>query len=280
MRFEGRSGAGPAFKADEKFSFKQVPLAFASLPRALRLVWSTSRSLTLALGFLNVLQGIIPAISLSITALVVDSVVQAIRIQNASPIWWPVGLQLGVTLSSSLLSALNSIIQLLLQELVTNKVQMAILKKAGTLDLAFFENPESYDTIRQAANQSSTQTSIIMQGFSMGQTMITLASLLFLLFHLAWWLALIAFVTPLPVFFFSTKYGWKGYRLTRRQSPERRLLSYLMLLMTTDTYNKEIKLFNLSDFFIARFWNLATKLYEQGKKLALVTSKPGFSHIH
>jgi ABC-type multidrug transport system fused ATPase/permease subunit len=162
---------------------KQVPLDFASLPRALRLVWSTSWSLTLALAFLNVLQGIIPAISLSITALVVDSVVQAIRIQNAYPIWWPVGLQLGVTLCSSLLSALTNIIQLLLQELVSNKVQMEILKKAATLDLAFFENPASYDTIRQAANQSSTQTNIIMQGFSMGQTMITLASLLFLLFR-------------------------------------------------------------------------------------------------
>ncbi|HET8844988.1 MAG TPA: ABC transporter ATP-binding protein [Ktedonobacteraceae bacterium] len=268
-RFEGRTAANPVSKADEKFSFKQVPLAFASLPRALRLVWSTSWRLTLALGFLNVLQGIIPAISLSITALVVDSVVQAIRIQNASPLWWPVGLQLVVTLGSSLLSALSSILQLLLQELVSNKVQMEILRKASTLDLAFFENPESYDTIRQAANQSSAQTSIIMQGFSMGQTLVTLVTLLFLLFHLAWWLALVALVTPLPAFFFSTKYGWKGYWLTRRQSPERRLLSYLMLLMTTDTYHKEIQLFNLSDFLIARFWNLATKLYEQDKNLAL-----------
>jgi hypothetical protein len=93
IKFERKSGVGPTFKADEQFSFKQVPLTFASLPRAFRLVWSTHWSLTLALGFLNVLQGILPAISLSITALVVDSVVQAIRIQNASPIWWPVGLQ-------------------------------------------------------------------------------------------------------------------------------------------------------------------------------------------
>jgi ATP-binding cassette subfamily B protein len=269
VRFEGRPGAGPSFKADEKFSFKQVPRAFASLPRALRLVWSTNWSLTLAVGFLNVLQGIIPAITLSITALVVDSVVQAIHIQNASPIWWPVGLQLGMMLCSSLLSALSSILQLLLQEQVSNKVQLEILKKAATLDLAFFENPESYDTIRQAANQSSTQTNIIMQGFNMGQTMITLTSLLFLLFHLAWWLAVIALVTPLPAFFFSTKYGWKSYRLARHQSPERRILNYLTQLMTTDTYNKEIQLFNLSEFFIARFWNLATKLYEQDKKLAL-----------
>lgn len=269
IRFERKPGARPAFKADEHFSFNLVPLAFASLPRALRLVWSTSWRLTLLLALLSGVQGILPAISLSITALVVDSVVQAIRTQNASLIWWPVGLQLGMTLGSSLLNALNGIIQVLLQELVSNKVQMEILKKAGTLDLVFFENAASYDTIRQAASQSSTQTSLILQGFGLGQTLITLISLLFLLFHLAWWLVLIALLTPIPAFFFSTKYSWKSYRLMRRQSPERRLLNYLMQLMTTDTYNKEIKLFNLSDFLIARFWEVATRLYEQDKKLAL-----------
>ena len=47
------------------------------------------------------------------------------------------------------------------------------------------------------------------------------------------------------------------------------ILNYFVTLMTTDTYNKEIKLFNLSDFFIVRFWKLATKLYEQDKKQAL-----------
>jgi len=223
----------------------------------------------MALIILNILQGLIPAATALITAMVVDSVVQAIRIHSASPIWWPVGLQLVVTIFSSLMSAINSIILQLLQEMVSNQVQLEILKKAATLDLSFFENPESYDTIRQATNQSSAQTNMVTQAFSIGQTLITLTSLLFLLFHLAWWLAIIALVTPLPAFFFSTRYGWKSYRLMRYQSPERRILNYFVTLMTTDTYNKEIKLFNLSDYFIVRFWKLATKLYEQDKKLAL-----------
>ena len=269
MRFEGRPGVGPGLPPEEKFSFKQVPLAFASLPRVIRLVWSTSWSMTLTLIILNLLQGLIPAATALITAMVVDSIVQAIRIHRAFPIWWPVGLQLAVTIFSSLMNAINSIILQLLQEMVSNQVQLEILKKAATLDLAFFENPESYDTIRQATNQSSAQTNMVTQAFSIGQTLITLISLLFLLFHLAWWLAIIALVTPLPAFFFSTRYGWKSYRLMRYQSPERRILNYFVTLMTTDTYNKEIKLFNLSDFFIVRFWKLATKLYEQDKKLAL-----------
>ncbi|HEY6284780.1 MAG TPA: ABC transporter ATP-binding protein [Ktedonobacteraceae bacterium] len=264
------SQRGPGQRADEKFSIRKVPGAFVSLPRVLRLVWSTSVILTTFLGLLNLAQGFIPAISVTITALVIDSVVKAISIHSTSPIWLPIGLQLGITLLSSLLSNLSNIVQQLLQEQVSNRVQLEILKKANTLDLAFFENPEFYDKMRQAANQSSYQpVSMISQTFGLGQTVVTLVSLIFLLVHLAWWLAIVALIVPIPAFFSSTRYGWRGYQLMRRQSPERRLMAYFVTLMTTDTYNKEVKLFNLGDYFIGKFWDLATGLYKQDKKLLL-----------
>ncbi len=262
----GSRDPGPG--ADEKFSIKKVPGALASLPRVLRLVWSTSALLTILLGLLSLLQGFTPAFSVTITALVIDSVVQAIRIHSTSPIWFPIGLQLGITLLSSLLSTLSNIVQQLLQEQVSNRVQLNILKKANTLDLAFFENPEFYDKMRQAANQSTYQpVSMISQTFDLGRTLVTLISMIFLLLHLAWWLAIVALIVPIPAFFSSTRYGWRGYHLMRRQSPERRLMSYFVSLMTTDTYNKEVKLFNLGNFFTGKFWDLATQLYKQDKKL-------------
>ncbi len=264
------SSGGPGSRADEKFSIRKVPGALASLPRVMRLVWSTSSILTTLLGFLSLLQGFTPAISVTITALVIDSVVRAIRIHSTTPIWLPVGLQLGITLLSSLLSTFSNTVQQLLQEQVSNRVQLDILKKANTLDLAFFENPESYDKMRQAANQSTYQpVSMISQTFDLGRTLVTLFSMIFLLLHLAWWLALVALIVPIPAFFSSTRYGWRGYQLMRRQSPERRIMAYFVSLMTTDTYNKEVKLFNLGSFFIDKFWNLATKLYEQDKKLLI-----------
>ena len=254
----------------ENFSIKKVPGAFASLPRVLSLVWSTSAPLTALLGLLNLAQGFTPAISVSITGLVIDSVVRAINIHSTAPIWLPIGLQLGITLLSSLLSNLSNIVQQLLQEQVSNRVQLEILKKANTLDLAFFENPEFYDKMRQAANQSTYQpVSMISQTFDLGRTTVTLISLIFLLTHLAWWLAIVALIVPLPAFFSSTRYGWRGYQLMRRQSPERRLMAYFVTLMTTDTYNKEVKLFNLGNFFTGKFWDLATRLYKQDKKLLL-----------
>lgn len=59
---------------DEGFSFKQVFEAFTSLPRVMRLVWSTHAFFTAMLGLLSILQGIMPTITVLITRLVIDSV--------------------------------------------------------------------------------------------------------------------------------------------------------------------------------------------------------------
>jgi ATP-binding cassette, subfamily B, bacterial len=72
---------------------------------------------------------------------------------------------------------------------------------------------------------------------------------------------------PIPAFFSSARYGWRGYQRQRRQSPERRKLAYFVNVMTVDTYNKEIKLFNLGNYFIKQFKSLANKLYEENKGL-------------
>ncbi len=155
----------------EKFSFKQLTGAFASLPRVMSLVWSTSALFTTLLGILSLLQGFSPALSVWITGLVIDSVVAGIRLHSPNPIWFPIGLQLAILLISNLLSTLSNIVQQLLQEKVSNRVQLLILEKSNTLDLAFFENPEFYDKMRQAADQSSYQpVSMISQTFDLFRT--------------------------------------------------------------------------------------------------------------
>ena len=241
-----------------------------SLPRVLRLVWSTNALFTALMGLLSLLQGFTPAASVWISGLVIDSVVLGIRIHSTSPIWLPVGLQLAVALLSNLLSTLSNIVQQLLQEQVSNRVQVLILEKSNTLDLAFFENSEFYDKLRQAADQSTYQpVSMISQTFDLFRTTVTLLSMIFLLLQLAWWLAIVALIVPIPAFISSIHYGWRGFLRMRRQSPERRLMDYFNRLMTTDTYNKEIKLFTLGSFLIGRFRRLANKLYEEDKVIVV-----------
>jgi ATP-binding cassette subfamily B protein len=274
----GYRRGGQGKKEPENFSLRQVPEAFKSLPRVLGLVWSTSALLTMGLAFLSILQGFTPAITVSITKLVIDSVVKGIQLHSTAPIWLPVGLQLGMVLVSNLLSTLSNITQQLLQDRVADRVQLMILEKANTLDLPLFENPEFYDKMREAADQSTYKpVQMISQTFDLFRTAVTLLSMIALLAQLAWWLAIIALVVPIPAFFSSSRYGWRGYQQMRRQSPERRLMHYLNMLMSTDHYAKEIKLFNLGSYLIEKYKRIAEKFYQENKRILVARYMTNFA---
>src|SRR5260370_20023320 len=224
----------PNEQKDDTFQLTKVFLALTQLPRVMRLVWSTSRSLTITMALISLASGFLPALSVWITRGVVDSVISAAfsRTHALGLVWFFVGAQLVVGLGQSLLSTLSNIAQQLLQERVSNRVQGMILEKANTLDLAFFEDAEFYDKLRNASDESSYKPmTMISQLFDFAKTLVTLFSMLFLLLNLAWWLAVIALLMPIPSFISSSRYGWRGYPQMRRRSPGRRPLIFLNALM-------------------------------------------------
>ncbi|MDQ6660295.1 MAG: ABC transporter ATP-binding protein/permease, partial [Chloroflexota bacterium] len=253
--------------SDEGFKIRNVFESFTSLPRVIRLVWSANARFTILLGLISIVRGFIPAVTVSITRLLIDSVVTAIRTHNVTAVWWVVGLQLGIGLLDRLSTTLSNIVQQLLQDRVSTKVQLLILEKSNTLDLTFFENSEFYDKLRRAADEANYKpVTMISQTFDLARTLITLATMIFLLVQLAWWLAIVAILIPFPAFLANSRYGWIGYQRMRRQSPKRRQMLYFNNVMTTDNHNKEIKLFNLGDFFITQYRQLAEIFYEENKE--------------
>ncbi len=89
--------------------------------------------------------------------------------------------------------------------------------------------------------------------------------------------ALAALLAPIPSFIASSRYGWQGYQMSRRQSPDRRRMSYYLDLLTKDTYNKEIKLFGLGGHFIARWREIADRFYKENRGLVRRRYLMGFA---
>ena len=252
---------------NSKLSLKHFFIAFGSLPRIFRLVWVASPWLTSALVFISLLQGFLPTVNMAITAFVIDSVVKAIKIHSISPIFLPIILQSVVMLLTNLVGLISSISQQVLQIQVSNRIQILILEKADSLDLSFFENSRFYDKLRMATDQSTTQPiTMISQVFDMSRNILTLALTIALLFHLTWWLAIVALIIPIPTFLIGIRYGWRGYLLMHNQSSERRIMNYITTLLTTDTYKKEIKLFMLGPFFIHKFQKTTKNLLRETQK--------------
>jgi ATP-binding cassette, subfamily B, bacterial len=267
-----RASLGKPPSDDDRLTPEKVLTAFTSLPRVLKLVWSVQPAFTIILGALYLGQGFLPTATAYVSKLLIDGVVQAIAKSGANgtttTVIWLVVLQFGVQGLSSLLQTLSNITQQLLQERMSYTVQLMVMEKANTLDLAFFEDAKFYDSLQQAQREAATRPiGMISQTFGLGRTVITLLSMLVVLTHLAWWLALLALVAPIPAFVANVRYGWWGYQQMRRQSPLRREMTYYGTLLTTDTFNKEIKLFTLGDFFIDLYRRQARQFYLQARSI-------------
>ncbi len=274
----------------------------AGLPRVMRLVWAASPALTVGLAVATALSGITPAATAYTAKLLINSVVHAIQVHgNPALASQPVPLELPlVTIRSPLLTAMGTIVglavmqfvifavnsllstvrnisQQLLQERITLQVQLMVMEQSARLDLPFFEDSASYDLLRRAQQDAAMRpVNMVSTAFGLIQTGITFVSMVALLIGVSPLLALVALVSPVPAFIADTRYGWRGYNLSRWASPVRRRMQYLTTLVTTDTYAKEVKLYGLGGFFIERFQLLARAYYERQRKLVTARYLVGF----
>jgi ATP-binding cassette subfamily B protein len=190
----------------------EILSTFISLPRVLRLVWDASPSLMTSMGFIMLLQGTIPLANVIIARLLIDSALQGIIHGTIQPILLPVILELAINLVSYFCTRLHATLQILLNHRLSDHMALLILHKSSTLDLAFFENAEFYDRLTRAReNVANKPLLMIMQLFTLGSSLVTVLSMLGLLFQLSWWLALIALIIPIPSFLANSRYGLKNY---------------------------------------------------------------------
>jgi ATP-binding cassette subfamily B protein len=252
-----------------------------SIVRVMGLVWATSPLLTVSLALATLLQSITPAAQVWLAGRLIDEVVAGIAAGGTDPhvhaIVIIAVIQLALLLSSSFLQTVGNISQQLLQERLAIHVQLEIMRHAATLDLADFENAAYYDQLQQAQRESARRPVDMVSGvFGLGRSIVTFATMVALLLGLSPWIAAAALIAPIPAFISGSRYGWWGFQMMRRQSPVRRLMSYLTTLMTTDEYAKEVKLFTAGDYFIDRYERTASSYYEETRQLLVRRYLAGF----
>jgi ATP-binding cassette subfamily B protein len=274
----------------------------AALPQVMRLVWEASPRITIGLFVTTAIAGVIPAISAGISLMLINGVVRGILINNSHLVdrvtfadlgvpWLPgptftaVGmivflavLQLLIFAISALLNTVRNITQQLLQNSVSMRIQLMVMEKAASLDLQFYEDPASYDLLRRAQNDSINRPVLmIATAFGLLQTVLTFITMVALLLAVSWLLALLALVSPIPAFIADTRYGWRGYNIARWGSRLLRRMNYMVSLVTTDSFAKEVKLFGLGGYFIERYRLIASAFYASQRSQVVRRYLTGFA---
>ena len=254
---------------------------FAYSHRAMQLVWTTSKPLTLGLIVLTLAAGALPAGVAYVGARIVDAVIAAIRSggDHAARQWvldW-VFLEAGLVALLAGAQRGLSLCQSLLRAQLGQRVNVMILEKALTLDLTQFEDSEFYDKLTRARREASMRPlSLVMRTFGLIQNLISLLSYATLLVQFSVWALAILLCSGLPAFIAETKFSGDAFRLFRWRSPETRMQIYLETVIAREDHAKEVKLFGLGPLLLDRYRQIYHKLYREDRDLTIRRDTWGF----
>ena len=253
---------------------------FGYSSRAIELVWTTSRALTITLAVLTLCAGILPAAIAYIGQLIVDGVVAAMQSDEPDT----VGVLKLVALEALVVTAVAgaqrgiSASQSLLRALLGQRVNVMILEKAMTLELSHFEDSEFYDKLTQARREASSRPlSLVTRTFGLVQNAISLTSYAVLLFAFSPWAVVILIGAGLPSFFAEAKFSGDAFRLFRWRSPDTRMQMYLETVIAREDGVKEVKLFQLGPRLLQRYRDIFKKLFVEDRRLTLRRDTWGFA---
>jgi len=247
--------------------------------RALELVWTTSAALTLTLAALTVVAGVLPAGVAYVGSLIVDAVVSAIRSGGlATRVVQLVLIEGALVAAMAAAQRGLSVCQSLLRAQLGQRVNVMILEKALTLELAHFEDSEFYDKLTRARREASTRPlSLVTRTFGLVQNGISLASYAVLLAHFSPWAVAVLLLAGLPAFIAEAKFSGDAFRLFRWRSPETRMQLYLETVLAREDHAKEVKLFGLGPRLLERYRDIFRRLYKEDRALTLRRDAWGFS---
>jgi ATP-binding cassette subfamily B protein len=159
----------------------------------------------------------------------------------------------------------QNLIDLRLGFMVTGR----IVRKALTLEMRWFEDPEFYDKLQNARRQSEYRAmAIVNDGFFAVQNALSLISFMAILLVFNPWIALILCAAAIPTFIVQTRYSRDNFRLQTWRAPETREMNYIEQLLTMDDAVEEVKLFELGETLLKEHGETFWKTFREDAALA------------
>lgn len=261
---------------DNQTSVRRFLSVFQYSRVAIEIVWSTSAALTIVMAITTLIAGVLPAAIASIGGLFVDAVSTAINAEGQEAelargeVLRYVLIEAGLVVLMTGAQKANGVCQSILRVLLGNKINVMILEKALTLELAHFEDAEYYDKLVRARREASSRPlSLVIKTFDLVRDLIALVTIGLFLLQFSIYAVLLLALAGIPAFVAEAKFSGEAFRIHRRRSAERRMQIYLEMVLTREDGVKEVKLLQLGKLFLDRYINIFRDIYKEDRNLVL-----------
>ena len=243
--------------------------ALRNVPPVLEILWESGRAVVTWGLILRVLVSGGPVLGGYVAARIIGGVQQAISRRGIPPhFWWIVAAEVAIVIGTGIIARLIDYCDSLLADRYTHYVSIRVMRQAAQLDLTTYEDPVYYDRLERARVQATDRLAMIQAMGRLFQQVLTTLFFSSVLLVKAPLLIVLLALAVVPSFLGETHFAFLGYAKNFRQTPAKREMDYIRQVGGSKEAAKELKLFNLSEYFTDRFAKLSLGIYEENIALS------------
>ncbi len=242
---------------------------------ALRMAWLAGSTATLVILGATLIEGVIQPIEAWLFKLIIDKALALSGVEaevggGLQSLLILLAVVFGLRVIDLVGGQCRKLATRVLTAKLTLNINLQIIQHALKLDLSFFEDTVFYDKLQNARQQVNQQTSEIITRFAvvLRQSIILLLYIA-LLIQFSPWLLVFIVVALIPSLVVQKKYADLTFDLFNHQATGRRQMAYIEYLLTVDTFNKEIKLFQVGQTLLKRYVGMFNQMFRDDLMLRL-----------
>ncbi|MFC3196184.1 ABC transporter ATP-binding protein [Parapedobacter deserti] len=259
-----------------KFFYYSSILSSLKLARTIKLVWALEPWKTvLVIAFMFISTGLL---FLSLYAL--KDLIDVVSNQEVgSPEYGSLVIRQvliagGLAVLHTVVNSISAYFSELQSTLVSEKIDDMIHRHTVDLDMAYYEDPEYFNTLKLAKEAGGGRPNAVLMGLlSMLSAALKMAAASVIIISIDWRLLPILLLFVLPMFAARIYYSEKYNALRVKNTPVERISSYFGHLITSELSAREIRSYNLGDYFKRKYFGIRTHLIGERLKISRQRSK-------
>lgn len=204
-----------------------------------------------------VLQSLLPLLNLYILKLLVDAVTAAVTNPATAADPSPLALLLAMVaifLLNRIVGTLNAVNNDILAQKLVDYMADIMQRQSARLDMAYYDNPDYYDSLHRAQQEATSRPLVIMGNFmSLFGSALSIAGIVAMLTTASIWIIAVMIVAVMPGFAVRLYKARRIYTFRRDNTQLYRRTAYYSAILSSRDFAKEMRAYNLTDFFRRRF---------------------------
>ena len=236
---------------DNPFGFGEV---ISVLQRTLPMLWHSSPALMLLLILVVVAQGLIPAITVFLGKWTIDGISQITHGEQANltllVLAWA-----GTALIGQLMSVAGTVLQGYAADHFTISTISHLMQKMQSLPgLDVIEDPEFHDSVELLQTGARNRPlNLVATILGLLRAIISVLGVAGALLLIGWWVPVVVIIGILPLAQAQIKFREAGWSLAIQRTQESRELQYDQRVSMRHEYAKEVRLYHLMPYLLARY---------------------------